>query len=109
MHSQRAVGPKGPLRSDLLSWQVWDVECPWELQSHRRLRASELEPCPALTPLGKKVGVKFTAKWGCFLFLFAFCVFRATPVAYRGSQARGQIRAVAGSLHTPQLTAKPDP
>ena len=48
---------------------------------------------------------------------------RATPAAYGSSRARGQIRAVAASLHhshsnlgpkpglrpTPQLTATPDP
>ena len=34
----------------------------------------------------------------CFLFLFIlfyFCLFRATPMAYGGSQARGLIRARA--------------
>ena len=60
----------------------------------------------------------------CFLFFF-FCLFvllfRAAPAAYGGSQARGQIRAAAVSLHhshagsepcqlpIPQLTAMPDP
>ena len=53
--------------------------------------------------------------------LFAFSM--AAPLAYRGSQARGLIGAVATSLHqshsnagseprlqpTPQLTAMPDP
>ena len=34
-----------------------------------------------------------------FLFLFVFCLFRAVPVAYGGSQARGQIGAVAPGLH----------
>ena len=34
-----------------------------------------------------------------FLFCFFFCLFRAVPVAYGSSQARGQIRAVAASLH----------
>ena len=58
-----------------------------------------------------------------FLFLFlSFCLFRATPVAHGGAQARG-LRAVATSLcqshsnavsepclrPTPQLTAMPDP
>ena len=33
-----------------------------------------------------------------FYFLF-FCLFRAAPAEYEGSQARGQIRAVAASLH----------
>ena len=34
-----------------------------------------------------------------FLFFFFFCLFRAAPAAYGGSQARGQIGAVAASLH----------
>ena len=52
-----------------------------------------------------------------------FCHFRATPVAYGSSQARGRIRAAAAGLRhshsnarcklrlqpTPQLTATPDP
>ena len=60
--------------------------------------------------------------WILFLFLF-FGLFRAAPVAYGGSQARGLIRAEATGLHhshsnvgskpylqpTPQLTATPDP
>ena len=51
------------------------------------------------------------------------CLFRSEPEAYGGSQARGQIRAVAAGLHhrhsnveselhlrlTPQLTATSDP
>ena len=56
-------------------------------------------------------------------FFFLFCLSRAAPVAYGGSQARGRIGAVAASLHqshsnvgseprlqpTPQLIATPDP
>ena len=56
-------------------------------------------------------------------FFFSFCLFRATPLAYGGSQARGRIGAVAASLcqrhsnagsksylrPTPQLTATPVP
>jgi len=54
-------------------------------------------------------------------FLFIYLLFRATSVAYGGSQARGQIGAVAaGHNHsntrsephlqpTPQLMATPDP
>ena len=34
-----------------------------------------------------------------FLFFKNFCLFRAAPVAYGSSQARGQIRAVAAGLH----------
>ena len=54
---------------------------------------------------------------------FSFCPFRAAPVAYGGSQARGPMGTSAAGLHhshshrgsklclrpTPQLTATPDP
>ena len=57
-----------------------------------------------------------------FFFFFGLLSKRAAQVAYGGSQARGQIRAVAASLHhshsnagsepclrpTPQLMAMPD-
>ena len=33
-----------------------------------------------------------------YFFFFVFCLFRAAPAAYGGSQARGRIRAVAASL-----------
>ena len=55
--------------------------------------------------------------------IFVFCLFRATPAAYGGSQAKGRIGAIAASLchrysnarskphllPTPQLTAMLDP
>uniref|UniRef100_A0A8D0PR14 Uncharacterized protein n=1 Tax=Sus scrofa TaxID=9823 RepID=A0A8D0PR14_PIG len=58
-----------------------------------------------------------------FLFFGFFLHFRAAPMAHVGSQARGQIRAIAAGLPhshtnarsvlrlqpTPQLTATPDP
>ena len=34
-----------------------------------------------------------------FFFFFVFGHFRATPLAYGGSEARGRIGAVAASLH----------
>ena len=62
---------------------------------------------------------------GFLVFVFGFfflLLFRATPTAYGGSQARGQIRPTAAGLHhshnagsepclrpTPQLMATPDP
>ena len=68
---------------------------------------------------------KFYASFNLFIYLFIglFAVFWAAPAAYGGSQARGQIGAVAASLRqshsnagsephlqpTPQLTATPDP
>ena len=58
-----------------------------------------------------------------FFFFFFFLLFRAAPVAYGSSQAKGQIEATAAGLHhsrnnvgskpclqaTPQLTATQDP
>ena len=59
-----------------------------------------------------------------FIYLFIYCLSRATPAAYGGSQATGPIRAIAASLHhshnnarsglllepnIPQLTTMPDP
>ena len=54
--------------------------------------------------------------------IFFLCVlFRTTPTAYGGSQARGPIRAIAAGLHhshivsklclqpAPELTTMPDP
>ena len=35
-----------------------------------------------------------------FIIYFCFLLFRATPLAYGSSQARGRIGAVAASLHT---------
>ena len=58
-----------------------------------------------------------------YTLFFVFYLFRAAPVAYGGSQARGQTGAAAAGLHhsysnsgfeprlqpTPQVTAMPDP
>ena len=50
----------------------------------------------------------FLGKEFCFWFLFfffffiSFLLFRAAPIAYGGSQARGLIRAVAAGLHHSQ-------
>ena len=58
-----------------------------------------------------------------FFFLFVFWLFRAAPMAYVISQARGEIRAAVAGLHhnhsnavskmhlqhSPQLIATPDP
>ena len=34
-----------------------------------------------------------------YVFIFVFCLFRAAPLAYGGSQARGRIGAVTVGLH----------
>ena len=45
---------------------------------------------------------KSSPKWGIWwsFFIYIFCLFRATPVPFGGSQARGQIGATAASLQT---------
>ena len=40
---------------------------------------------------------------------FSFCVFRAAPMAYGSSQARGQIRAAAASLYHSHSNARFEP
>ena len=42
-----------------------------------------------------------------FLFLFIYLLFRATSMAYRGSQARGQIRAIAATYTTATAIRNP--
>ena len=41
--------------------------------------------------------------------MIVFCLFRATPAAYGGSQARGLIRAVATSLRHSHSNARSEP
>ena len=47
--------------------------------------------------------------FGCFLFVFCFCLVRATPAAYEGSQARGSIGAIAASLGHSHSNAGSEP
>ena len=42
-------------------------------------------------------------------FFFVFCILRATPAAYGGSQARGSIRSVVANLHHSHLNARCEP
>ena len=70
----------------------------------------------------KVVAFSYVTLFNSF-FIFIFYVFRAAPMAYGSSQARGQIRVVAASLYhshsnvgseprlrpTLQLMATPDP
>ena len=41
---------------------------------------------------------EFVFLFVCFLLFFVFCLFRAAPMAYGGSQERGQIGAAATDL-----------
>ena len=73
---------------------------------------------------GKHKDIFFSLSLIFFFFVcVCVCIFRATPTAYGGSQARGLIGAAAASLGqshsntrsvpclrpTPQLTTTPDP
>ena len=52
---------------------------------------------------GRKKQVELGAALALLFFFFFFGLFRATLVAYGGSQAKGQIIAVAAGLyHSPQ-------
>ena len=44
-----------------------------------------------------------------YLFIYLFLLFRATPTAHGGSQARGQIRATAASLRHGHSNAGSEP
>ena len=98
-----------------------------------------VQPIPALSPAwvfllwirehsqperaGSLWGTSLHADSGMYLVFFFSVFSRAAPTAYRGSQARGLIGAVAANLHhshsnagseprlrpTPQLMAMPDP
>ena len=51
------------------------------------------EPCARASEASKTLRIK-----GTIFFSLSFCLFRATPAAYRGSQARGLIGAIAAGL-----------
>ena len=90
---------------------------------------SAILECAGISPLPRPPLV-FYRSFLFFSFLsfflsvcLSFCLFRATPVAYGGSQSRGSIRTAAAGLHhshsnmgselrlrpTSQLMAMPDP
>ena len=43
------------------------------------------------------------------LFYLIFCIFRAAPTAYGGSQARGRFRAVATGPHHSRSNTRSEP
>ena len=73
--------------------------------------------------LVQNLGALLFTGYNFVLFIYLFSLFRATPAAYRGSQARGLIGVEAAGLcqshsnagselclrPTPQLPATPDP
>ena len=76
-------------------------------------------------PQGKSnyFGLCYCRTYSKYVCLVFFCLFKATPIAYGGSHARGPIGAAVANLHhshsnprselhlqpTPQLTARRDP
>ena len=52
---------------------------------------------------------KMTANAYQLLIFFVFCLFRAAPAAYEGSQARGQIGATSAGLHHSHSNAGSEP
>ena len=52
--------------------------------------------------------VRWESRFTLFFF-FVFCPFRTAPTAYEGSQARGQIGAIAVSLHHSHSNAGSEP
>ena len=87
-------------------------------------KVTSLSLNPIICKMGRKelrLHIKITACNFIYIYIYIL-LFRATPVAYGGSQARDQIGAAAAGLHqshsnarsephlqsTPQLTATPD-
>ena len=93
------------------------------------VRSRIAERCRIFLTAGKHIFPPYQENFIIFLFiylfvcLFIYLFFRAAPMAYGGSQARGWLRAAAANLyhshsnmgselhlwHIPQLTAMPDP
>ena len=79
----------------------------------------KLPPGPEIPIVEGEEALSFWSMMACvlffFFFVFVFFVFRAAPVANGGSQARGQIKATAASLHhshsnaTSKLCLQPTP
>ena len=75
----------------------------------KRMRAREIfvsenkenwKPLLALTEISEiPILSKLEEIWKTIYSFCLFCLFRVAPAAYRSSQARGQIRAVAAGLH----------
>ena len=82
--------------------------------SHSHVESLIHRARPGIQPTSSWILVGFvTAEPQCELqfpiFLFYFCIFRATPRAYGGSQARGWIDAVAAGLCHSHSNARSEP
>ena len=74
-----------------------------KLMPHFRTGDTNRQIEPALLSLSYK------AATGFFFFFFFFLLFRAAPMAFGSSQAKGQIRAVTTGLHRSSFMPTPDP
>ena len=103
------------------SWEGWEQGTGPGLG--RESGSSACNPGSALNHLcGRGQSLDLSGVF-CGVFFFFFWLFRASPAAYGGSQARGLMGATAAGLYhshgnarselrlrpTPQLTATPDP
>ena len=68
------------------------------LPQHRWLNQRKIGQ--AALQFGEHLGFYF------FILFYFICLFRTTPMAYGGSQARGQIGAVAANLYHSHSNAK---
>ena len=110
-----------------LEWPMFQCR-EWETSSSCGVAAAEgsevsMTTGPKNLLAGLRSSVLWTSEWPNFYYYYFLIILRATPMAYRGSQARGQITAVATGLHhshsnarsepyllsTPQLMATPGP
>ena len=71
-----------------------------------KINSTATESCFFIKKYCNRFQVQFNQ---VFLFCFVFSLFRAAPTAYRGSQARDRIRAVATGLHYSHSNAKSEP
>ena len=71
-----------------------------ETYLHARGWDGKLRETPGSCPVSE-VTFSFLVLVGIDFFFFVFCLFRATPTAYEGSQAKGRITAIAaGHSHS---------
>ena len=53
--------------------------------------------------------IVFYQQWEHWIFFFFFFLFRASPMAYGGSQAKGLIRAIAASIRQSHSNVRSEP
>ena len=78
------------------------MEIPLTLQMWEKLLSESKEEVGSSVPLAFSQDQRRQCYWMVMFylfFIFIFCLFRASPMAHGGFQARSQIGAVAAGLH----------